>query len=94
MLVYDITFSSQADAYKRRRAHDAYADFNMLEGRSDEPVAFFGGKDYLPLFCRLTEDYPGRRIAAFNFGHAAASARGPVRPVSHHDAHQLGTRKR
>lgn len=63
---YDITFSAQADAYKRRRAHDAYADFNMLEGRGNEPVAFFGGKDYLPLFCRLTEDYAGRRIAVFN----------------------------
>ncbi len=63
---YDITFSAQADAFKRRRPSDAYADFNMLEGRSDEPVAFFGGKDYLPLFCRLTEGYPGRRIAVFN----------------------------
>lgn len=63
---YDITFSAQAETFKRRRAHDAYADFNMLKGQSDEPVAFFGGKDYLPLFCRLTEDYPGRRIAVFN----------------------------
>lgn len=64
--VYDITFSAQAEPFKRRRAHDAYSDFNMLEGRSDEPVAFFGAKDYLPLFCRLTEDYPGRRIGVFN----------------------------
>ncbi|MCL4677164.1 MAG: hypothetical protein KJ017_01065 [Alphaproteobacteria bacterium] len=63
---YDITFSAQAEPFKRRRAHDAYADFNMLEGRQSEPVAFFGGKDYLPLFCRLTANYPGRRIAAFN----------------------------
>lgn len=38
----------------------------MLEGQSHEPVAFFGGKDYLPLFCRLTENTPGRRIAVFN----------------------------
>lgn len=64
--LYDITFSAQAEPYKRRRPSDAYADFNMLEGRDTEPVAFFGGKDYLPLFCRLTSDYPGRRIAVFN----------------------------
>ncbi|MGE0132413.1 MAG: hypothetical protein AB7U82_30390 [Blastocatellales bacterium] len=38
----------------------------MLEGRDAETVAFFGGKDYLPLFCRLTSDYAGPRIAAFN----------------------------
>ena len=63
---YDITFSAQAEPFQRRRPSDAYADFNMLEGRSDEPVAFFGGKDYLPLFCRLTENTAGRRIAVFN----------------------------
>ncbi len=63
---YDITFSAQAELFKRRRALDAYADFNMLEGRDAEPVAFFGGKDYLPLFYRLTENYAGPRIAAFN----------------------------
>lgn len=63
---YDITFSAQADAFKRRRASDAYADFSMLEGNSDEPVAFFGGKVYLPLFCHLTANHPGPRIAAFN----------------------------
>lgn len=63
---YDITFSAQADPFKRRGKRDAYDDLNMLEGRQSEPVAFFGGKDYLPLFCRLTEDYAGPRIAAFN----------------------------
>lgn len=63
---YDITFSAQAEPFKRRRPSDAYADFNMLEGQQSEPVAFFGGKDYLPLFCRLTSDYAGPRIAAFN----------------------------
>jgi hypothetical protein len=63
---YDITFSAQAEPFKRRRPNDAYADFNMLEKRSDDPVAFFGGKDYLPLFSRLTTHYAGPRIAAFN----------------------------
>lgn len=63
---YDITFSAQADAFKRRRARDAYDDLNMLEARDKEPVVFFGGKDYLPLFCRLTAHYAGKRIAVFN----------------------------
>ena len=48
----DITFSAQADAFKRRRAHDQYDDFAMLEARDTEPVAFFGGKDYLNSFTR------------------------------------------
>jgi hypothetical protein len=64
--LYDITFSSRAEPFKRRKAGDAYDDLNMLELRDTEPVAFFGGKDYLPLFCRLTENYAGRRIAVFN----------------------------
>lgn len=63
---YDITFSAQAEAFRRRRARDAFDDLNMLEARDTEPVVFFGGKDYLPLFCRLTEHYAGKRIAAFN----------------------------
>lgn len=63
---YDITFSAQADAFKRRRARDAYDDLNMLKARDTAPVVFFGGKDYLPLFCRLTEHYAGQRIAIFN----------------------------
>ncbi|MCB0623041.1 MAG: hypothetical protein KDC43_03745 [Saprospiraceae bacterium] len=64
--VYDITFSGQAEEYKRRRPRDPYRDLTMLEAQADEPVAFFGGKDYLPLYCRLTETTPGRRIAVFN----------------------------
>ncbi|MCC6489510.1 MAG: hypothetical protein IT364_18580 [Candidatus Hydrogenedentes bacterium] len=64
--VYDITFSAQAEPFKNRKAHDVYDDLNLLERRDTEPVVFFGGKGYLPLFCRLTADYAGRRIAAFN----------------------------
>ena len=79
---YDITFSAQAEPFKRRKPSDAYADFNMLEGRDAEPVAFFGGKDYLPLFCRLTSDCAGPRIAAFNSA-AEPQAHG-VRFVRYH----------
>jgi hypothetical protein len=63
---YDITFSAQADPFNRRRATDAYADFNMLDTGNSGPVVFFGGKDYLPLFARLTEGYAGPRVAVFS----------------------------
>lgn len=50
---YDITFSTQADAYKRRRKSDAYRDFCMLPD-SGEPILFFGSSEYVPLFASLT----------------------------------------
>lgn len=51
---YDITFSASADVYKRRRKTDTYCDLRMLSEDAGEPVGFFGGKDYIPLFLRLT----------------------------------------
>ena len=55
---YDITFSSSAKgqhAYKRRRHSDRhYRDFSMLPQDTTKHVFFFGGKDYLALFCILT----------------------------------------
>jgi hypothetical protein len=48
---YDITFSQSAESYKRRRKTDLYEDFGMLAFDSADEIAFFGGKDYLPLFC-------------------------------------------
>lgn len=62
---YDITFSGQAERYKRRRKADRYEDFSMLPQGSDEPILFFGSKDYLPLFRQLSEDYRGQRIILF-----------------------------
>ena len=67
--VYDITFSSQADPFKRRKARDQYDDFNMLGTRGNESVAYFGGKDYLRLYEALTQVYPGKRIVVFNSVH-------------------------
>ena len=46
---YDITFSTTAERYKRRRVRDRYRDFCMLSGDRIEPVVFLGGKDYVPL---------------------------------------------
>lgn len=63
---YDITFNQQANAYQRRRKSDKYNDFKMLPRGITDDVWFIGGKDYLPLFCTLTEEVKGKRIAFFN----------------------------
>jgi hypothetical protein len=63
---YDITFSQSADAYKIRRKIDRYDDFRMLPNDTSGEVVFLGGKDYLPLFCKLTENIKGKRMAFFN----------------------------
>ena len=38
----------------------------MLPGESTEPIVFFGGKDYVGLFCALTESVRGPRYIWFN----------------------------
>jgi hypothetical protein len=61
---YDITFSPRVECYKRRKKTDDYKDFQMLS--DDDPIYFFGGKDYIPLFCSLTEKCRRRRIVYYN----------------------------
>jgi hypothetical protein len=53
---YDITFSAQAKkkAPWKFREGDRYEDLCHLPADTVEPVVFFGGKDYAPLFCKLT----------------------------------------
>jgi hypothetical protein len=65
---YDITFSSarNVDHYKRRSKKDIYQDFNQLPTQDKDDLVFFGGKDYLPLFCELTRGYPGKRYVFYN----------------------------
>lgn len=63
---YDITFSRSADTYKKRGTMDVYRDFHMLTDDTDEPIYFFGGKDYVPLFCELTRSARGLRTVFFN----------------------------
>ena len=63
---YDITFSSQAEPYKRRRMNDGYADLRMLPSRRDGTLVFLGGKDYMDLFQRLTSGFAGNRIVFYN----------------------------
>jgi len=62
---YDITFTTSADEWKRRRKGDHYEDFRMLP--DDEGlIAFIGGKDYLPLFAKLTAPLRARKLVFFN----------------------------
>ena len=51
---YDITFSPSAEPYKRRKKTDNYRDLCLLPANAHDEIIFFGGKDYLPLFCSLT----------------------------------------
>ncbi len=63
---YDITFSLRADPYKRRKKKDSYEDFCMMPDDPNEEVIFLGGKDYIPLFCSLTENMRCRKILYYN----------------------------
>ncbi|MBC7078115.1 MAG: hypothetical protein H5T92_07415, partial [Synergistales bacterium] len=54
--VYDITFTMQAERYKRRKASQRYADFCMLPAKTAEPIVMFGSKEYAPFFAALTKD--------------------------------------
>ncbi len=63
---YDITFSTQAERYKRRRHTDDYRDFRMFPDSTEDEIVFLGGKDYLALFCALTSGVRGRRTVFFN----------------------------
>ncbi|MBU1219057.1 hypothetical protein KKF97_04550 [Myxococcota bacterium] len=66
---YDITFSSSADKYKKRRKTDNYDDLCLLPFATDDDLIFLGGKDYLSLFAKLTEKYCGKRIVFYNSIH-------------------------
>lgn len=66
---YDITFSNQPNvpqyARRGRRMAEAWRDFNQLSDAQlspDEPIHFFGGQDYLPLFYRLADGLPGIKV--------------------------------
>lgn len=63
---YNITFSGSAGPAFRRRRSDVFHDWSMIDGGSSEPLVFLGGKDYLPHFVRLTDQYQGPRIVVFN----------------------------
>lgn len=62
---YDITFSKQAERYKRRNTGDAYRDFVQLPPAASGQVVFLGGRDYLPLLFRLTRNLQAPVIVPF-----------------------------
>lgn len=64
---YDITFSAAQNVqkFKRRRRHGTYRDFRMLPNDVSEPILFFGGRDYIPLFCRLTAETASQRTVFY-----------------------------
>lgn len=66
---YDITFSPNAEPYKRRKKSDFYRDLCLLPENTEERIVFFGGKDYIPLFCALTQSTAGSRTIFFNSKH-------------------------
>ncbi|HTE85646.1 MAG TPA: hypothetical protein VK821_13025, partial [Dehalococcoidia bacterium] len=78
---YDITFSQDAEAYKRRKKPhpdpnkpDPYEDFRMLSNEAGDHIVFFGGKDYLPLFYRLTASIRSKKTVFYNSAHIPQAA--------------------
>jgi hypothetical protein len=62
---YNLTLKPGSEPHIHRRLRDRYSDFRQLED-SGEEVVFFGGKNYLPLFCELTDSFRSRRIVFYN----------------------------
>ena len=65
---YDITFSSQAAPWKRRTKHDLFCDFVHLTQANiacDETLYFFGGREYLPLYYKLTRCLVARKVVYY-----------------------------
>ena len=63
---YDITYSGSADGYKRRNKDDLYDDLCMLPDDIEDEIVFFGGKDYLQLFCSLTIAVNAKKTVFYN----------------------------
>jgi hypothetical protein len=78
---YDITFSKQAESYKQRTIGDPYRDFNQLPPAPAGSVVFLGGRDYLPLFAKLTRTLPAPLIVPFRCDPADETT------CVHHDGH-------
>ncbi len=70
---YDITFSKarKVELFKRRDHRDIYDDFELPSDIADSLV-FFGSRDYIPLFCRLTANAKGQRTVFYAGSGAAA----------------------
>jgi hypothetical protein len=63
---YDITFSTKADNFVRRRKRDPFCDVSLVPANTMEQVVFFGSKEYVPLFATLTGGVKGERMVFYN----------------------------
>jgi hypothetical protein len=70
---YDITFSVAAEPYKRRKKGERYRDLQMLPPDCQDEIVFLGGKDYLPLFCTLTDGLRCPKTVFYNSGSPPAA---------------------
>ena len=76
---YDITFKPiKGRIHTRRLKSDRYDDLRMLPVDTDQPIAFFVSKGYIPLACELTDGIKGPKYLFFNSG-VAPLAPGCVR---------------
>ncbi len=63
---YNITFAPSAAKGNRRGKKDCYKDLCMLPPGCKDPIVFFGGKDYVHLFCELTRCFDCRKVVFYN----------------------------
>ena len=63
---YNITFSAKGhDGFKRHK-NDRYIDLCAIRQEPEESIVFFGGKDYVQLFCDLTHLFKCRKVVFYN----------------------------
>lgn len=77
---YDITFNAMTkrkQPWKFRRGR--YDDLCHLTASTSEPIVFFGGRDYVPLFCTLTERIKSPRTIFYRDSKQPETASTPVK---------------
>ena len=64
---YDVTFSTARNVpkFKRRTPNTTFRDLRLLPPTVAEPIVFFGGKGYVPLFCKLTSAVQTQRTVFY-----------------------------
>ncbi|HWO36453.1 MAG TPA: hypothetical protein VNO32_47305 [Candidatus Acidoferrum sp.] len=65
----------------------------MLPDETEDEILFFGGKDYVALFCRLTKDVKSRRTVFYSSAEPAAP-RLHSGEIRHNDQNKLALRGR
>ena len=77
---YDITFNKKAKQkapWTFRKQDDHFEDLRQLSNDTSEPVVFFGGRDYVPLFCKLTDGIGSKRTIFYRTGKLTEKASQP-----------------